>query len=57
MMGNSILITKMQADSLLAVRLEKALVGVKDTMLEQASRMQLGATRLVYYASCFTDNY
>ncbi|UWS33462.1 hypothetical protein [Erwinia pyrifoliae] len=57
MISNSDLITGMQADSLLAVRLEKAMGGVKDAMLDQAKRIQLGATRLAYYTSCFTDNY
>ncbi|ORM90318.1 hypothetical protein HA50_23910 [Pantoea cypripedii] len=57
MITNSTIITKMQADSLLGVRLEKALNGVRNTVLEQTSRIQLGVTRLVYYTSCFTDNY
>ena len=57
MISNSDLIVGMQADSLMAFRLEKALGGVKDSVLEQASRMQLGARRLAYYTSCFTDNY
>ncbi|EMY3601485.1 hypothetical protein [Klebsiella aerogenes] len=57
MFSNSDLITKMQADNLLAVRLEKALGGVKDSVLDQARRMRLGARRLAYYTSCFTDNY
>lgn len=57
MFSNSDLITKMQADNLLAVRLEKALGGVKDSVLDQARRMRLGAGRLAYYTSCFTDNY
>ncbi|ARJ44248.1 hypothetical protein B1H58_09360 [Pantoea alhagi] len=57
MITNTTLITKMQADQLLAVRMEKALGGVKDAILEQATRMQQGATRLVYYTSCFTVNY
>jgi hypothetical protein len=31
--------------------------GVKDSILDQARRMQLGVRRLTYYSSCFTDNY
>ncbi|WEF26600.1 hypothetical protein PYR66_14845 [Klebsiella aerogenes] len=57
MLSNSDIITKIQADNLLAVRLEKALGGVKDSILDQARRMQLGVRRLTYYSSCFTDNY
>ncbi|WP_313684653.1 hypothetical protein [Pantoea sp.] len=39
------------------MRLEKALGGMKDAVLEQANRVQLGAMRLLYYTSYFTDNY
>lgn len=54
--SNSI-IKKIQAEKLLALQLEKALSGVKKEALEAASRIQSGATRLLYYTSCFTDNY
>lgn len=57
MIDDYALITKMQADSLFAVRLDKALSGVKDAVLEQARHVSMGATRLVYYSSCFTENY
>lgn len=57
MIDDYALITKMQADSLMAVRLDKALSGVKDAVLEQASHVKMGATRLLYYSSCFTENY
>jgi len=47
----------MQADSLLGVRLDKALAGVKDAVLDQARHVNMGVTRLAFYSSCFTDNY
>ncbi len=57
MISNTDIIDKMQADSLFGVRLDKALSGVKDEVLEQANRIQLGARRLMFYTSCFTENY
>ncbi|WP_370418385.1 hypothetical protein AB9Q29_003905 [Pantoea vagans] len=57
MTDNHTVITKMQADSLLGVRLDKALAGVKDAVLDQARHVNMGVTRLAFYSSCFTDNY
>lgn len=57
MHSNSTIATKMQADKFLASRLEQALSGVKAQILEQAKNIQTGATRLAFFASCFTDNY
>ncbi|MDJ0042569.1 MULTISPECIES: hypothetical protein [Pantoea] len=57
MISNTDIINGMQADSLFGVRLDKALRGVKDEVLSQAHRIQLGARRLVFYTSCFTENY
>lgn len=57
MIDNYAVITKMQADSLLGVRLDKALAGVKDAVLDQARHVNMGVTRLAFYSSCFTDNY
>lgn len=51
------IVSKMASDKALARRLENALSGVHDQVIEQASRIQDGATRMSYYASCFTDNY
>lgn len=51
------LIEEMQAEKLMALQLEKALSGVKDEFLKQVSGIGDGATRLLYYTSCFTDNY
>lgn len=57
MIDNYAVITKMQADSLLGVRLDKALAGVKDAVLDQARHVNMGVTRLAFYSSYFTDNY
>ncbi|MCU5771363.1 hypothetical protein N5923_06720 [Erwiniaceae bacterium BAC15a-03b] len=55
--NGSIIITKMQADRMLALRLDRALQGVKKQLLEQAENLEQGITRLLFYSSCFTDNY
>ncbi|MGL6020466.1 MAG: hypothetical protein ACRC0C_17710 [Gibbsiella quercinecans] len=51
------IISKMASDKILVRKLTDALSGVKEQVIEQASRIQDGATRMVYYTSCFTDNY
>ena len=51
------IITKIQAEKILALQLYKSLAGIRDEMLDAATRIQDGATRVIYYTSCFTDNY
>jgi hypothetical protein len=51
------IITAMQAEKILALKLEHALSGVKDNFIEQVSHMSAGAQRLAFYTSCFTENY
>lgn len=57
MYHSDLIIRDMQADKLMALQLEKALSGVKVQVLEQADKIGDGATRLLYYLSCYTDNY
>lgn len=57
MYHSDLILKGIKADELMASQLEKALIGVKDQALLQASKIGDGATRLVYYTSCFTDNY
>ena len=57
MYSTGTILDKMHADQYLAIRLERALKGVKDEMLEQGRNIQAGATRAIYYTSCFTQNY
>ncbi|ROP58043.1 hypothetical protein EDF81_3199 [Enterobacter sp. BIGb0383] len=57
MYHSDLIIDGIQADKLMALQLEKVLSGVKNQVVEQASKMGDGATRLLYYTSCFTDNY
>lgn len=51
------IIDKIGTDKELAVRLDKAMVGVKDGVSDYLNGLEDGATRLLYYTSCFTDNY
>jgi len=46
-----------QVDKELALRLEHALKGVADQMLEQGELMADAFQRLTWYTSCFTNNY
>ncbi len=57
MYHSDLIINGIDADKLMALQLEKALSGVKEQALEQANKIGDGATRLLYYTSCFTDNY
>ncbi|WHP31037.1 hypothetical protein QMG90_20180 [Trabulsiella odontotermitis] len=57
MYESNLIINEIQADKLMALLLDKAVVGVKDQILESIARIEDGATRLTYYTSCFTDNY
>ncbi|HEY2453378.1 MAG TPA: hypothetical protein VGI71_12245 [Scandinavium sp.] len=54
---SDLIIKEMQAERILALQLDKSLAGVKDEALDAAARIQDGATRALYYTSCFTDNY
>lgn len=50
-------IKQLQAQRILAEKLDNAVSGVIDAVSEQVSKINKGATRLSYYASCFTDEY
>ncbi|MGK0702809.1 hypothetical protein ACSFCW_04835 [Yokenella regensburgei] len=51
------IIDGIQADKIMALKLDEALTGVRDDIISQLKTIEAGATRLTYYASCFTDNY
>ena len=51
------IIEKIGSDKELALRLERAVVGVKDGAIEYLNNLGDASTRLLYYTSCFTDNY
>lgn len=51
------IINKIGSDKDLAIRLDKAMSGVKEGFIDYLNNLGDGATRLLYYTSCFTDNY
>lgn len=51
------IIKKIGTDKELAVRLGKAMAGVKDGFIDYLNNLGDGATRALYYTSCFTENY
>lgn len=50
-------INSLQADKILALKLDKALAGVNSHVISTFEKMGNGLTRASYYVSCFTDNY
>jgi len=47
----------LQANKILAIKLDHALTGVGKSVSNQIEMIGEGATRALYYASCFTDEY
>lgn len=54
---NNEIISYLQANRILAIKLEHALTAVKGQVAEQIKTLGAGATRLTYYTSCFTNEY
>ena len=54
---NDSIITSVQADRIIALKLDKALAGVKDNIASTLKQMGDGVTRASYYTSCFMENY
>ncbi|WP_237702332.1 hypothetical protein [Enterobacter mori] len=51
------IIEKIGSDKELALRLDRAVAGVRDGAIEYLNNLGDATTRLLYYTSCFTDNY
>lgn len=51
------IIKRIGTDDELAVRLDKALMGVKQGVVDYVNGLGDATTRLLYYISCLTDNY
>lgn len=54
---NNEVISYLQANKILALKLEHALTGVGSAVSNQIETIGAGATRALYYTSCFTDEY
>ncbi|WP_435953650.1 hypothetical protein [Dryocola sp. BD626] len=50
-------ISYLQANKILALKFEHALTGVRKAVTNQIETLGAGATRALYYTSCFTDDY
>lgn len=48
---------QLQENKILASKLDDAVAGVRDMVEKQVNTIGAGATRLLYYTSCFTDEY
>ena len=54
---NNEVISYLQANKILALKLDRAFTGVKQAVSNQIETIGAGATRALYYTSCFTDEY
>lgn len=54
---NNDVISYLQSNNILALKLERALTGVREMVTRQVETIGAGAKRALYYTSCFTDDY
>ncbi len=54
---NSEVISYLQSNKILALKLDRALTGVGKAVSNQIETIGAGAKRALYYTSCFTDEY
>lgn len=57
MYNNSEVISYLQANKILAMKLDHAVNAVGKQVAEQVKSIGAGTTRALYYTSCFTDEY
>lgn len=57
MYGNNEVISYLQANKILALKLDHAVSAVGQQVRKQVDILGKGGTRLLYYTSCFTDEY
>ena len=50
-------ISYLQSNKILALKLDHALTAVREMVIDQVKTIGMGATRALYYTSCFTDEY
>lgn len=54
---NNVVISYLQANKILAIKLERAVSGIEQRVSSQVKTIGAGVTRALYYTSCFTDEY
>lgn len=57
MYNNNEVISYLQANRILALKLDHAVSAIGQQVTNQVETLGKGATRLLYYTSCFTDEY
>ncbi|EMH4164195.1 hypothetical protein RJ498_003500 [Pluralibacter gergoviae] len=57
MYSNNEVISYLQANRILALKLDRAVYAVGQQVKNQVEMLGKGATRLLYYSSCFTEEY
>lgn len=57
MYGNNEVISYLQANNILALKLDHAVFAVGHQAANQVEMIGLGAKRAIYYTSCFTEEY
>lgn len=57
MYHSNLIISRIESDRALALKLDHAFAGVMKGVEQQLSTIGAGISRLSYYASCLTDNY
>ncbi len=51
------IISYLQSNNILALKLDHAITGVRHAILDQINTIGSGARRALYYTSCFTEDY
>ncbi len=57
MYGNNQIVTYLQNNRILAMKLDHAVAGLTQKVNDQLQVMGAGANRAINYLSCFTDEY
>lgn len=54
---SNVVISYLQANKILAMKLDRAVSGIEQRVSGQVKTIGAGVTRILYYTSCFTDEY
>ncbi|MCS5960852.1 hypothetical protein LNP74_19795 [Klebsiella pneumoniae subsp. pneumoniae] len=54
---SNVVISYLQANEILAMKLDRAVSGIEQRVSGQVKTIGAGVTRILYYTSCFTDEY
>lgn len=54
---SNVVISYLQANKILAMKLDRAVSGTEQRVSGQVKTIGAGVTRILYYTSCFTDEY